>query len=458
MEAITETNVSLPHSLFAETAVLGSILLEPESLYAISQIITEEDFYKDSHKRIYRALFRLHEEGQAIDMVTLRQRLLDEGILDEVGGVTGLMELFEAVPSAANHVYYANIMRDKAAKRDLIRLTERVAKDARDEEIEAEVLLEDAETGIFNLSQKTQPKGLTHVAGLVADAYENIGREEKGIPTFTDLDTLLGGLKKTDLVIVAARPAMGKTSFCINIAERAATKHGCSVAVFSLEMSNIQLSARMLFSKADVDQSRAKRGKITEAEWAKIRDAMNGIMDAELYLDDTPGITVAEIRGKCRRLQRERGLDLIVVDYIQLMQSSTSSRQENRQQQISEISRQLKGLAKELDVPVVAISQLSRAAVAGRNEREPKKPDLSHLRESGALEQDADVVLFIHRPSYYDPENSNKLLALAIVAKHRNGPVGEVKLGFKDSSTLFFDMDFDHDETLMAPPPDEDIS
>lgn len=454
VETIAETSISLPHSVFAESAVLGSILLEPETLYTVSQIIDEGAFYKDSHRRIYHALFRLHEAGQAVDLVTLRQVLLDEGILDEVGGLAALTALYEAVPSASNSTYYANIVRDKAAKRELIRLLERVGKEAREEETAADALLETAETEIFNLSQKTQPNQLTHIGGLVADAYDNIGKEEKGIPTFYELDRLLGGLKKTDLIIVAARPGMGKTSFCINLAERAATKNGCSVAFFSLEMANIQLSSRMLFAKADVDQAGIRHGKVADDDWRKLGVAMEEIAAAQIYLDDTPGVTVAEIRGKCRRLQREHGLDLLVIDYIQLMQSSTSTRQENRQQQISEISRQLKGLAKELNVPIIAISQLSRAAVASRTDTQPKKPDLSHLRESGALEQDADIVIFIHRPSYYDPENANAYLAQIIVAKHRNGPVGEAKLGFLSRSASFVDMDFEHDEESMAPPPE----
>ena len=442
---------SLPHSLFAETAVLGSILLEPETLHTISQIIREDDFYKDSHRRIFRALIAMYEKSETIDMVTLRQHLLDEGILEDIGGLPTLLELENSVPSAANSRHYAAIVKDKASKRELIRLSERMAEAARNEDREADELIVDAESDIFNLGQKFEPKGLVPIEKPVGDAYDLIGKAEKGIPTFVELDRLLTGLKRSDLIIVAARPGMGKTSFCINLAERAATRQGKSVAFFSLEMANIQLASRMLFAKAGVDQGNAHKEKIADEDWTKLSQSLDAIANAKIFLDDTPGITVAEVRGKCRRLQREQGLDLLIIDYIQLMQSSNSTRQENRQQQISEISRQLKGLAKELNVPVIAISQLSRAAVA-RTEGKPKMPDLSHLRESGALEQDADIVIFIHRPCYYDRENENELLAIVRVAKHRNGPVGEAKLGFIENCANFVDMDFEHTEDGFAPP------
>ncbi len=436
-----------PHNLQAEMAVLGSILLEQETIYTIAEIIKAEDFYKDAHKKIYETLFMLNEEGKNIDLVTFVEALQLCGLLEEIGSMAYVTELYKAVPTAANAAYYAQIVKDKAMKRNLIRISSRITQETLAEEKEAATLLEEAETEIFNLSQIREAKGLGPVAPFVGDAFDLIGVNEKGIPTFTELDTLLDGLKKSDLVIVAARPAMGKTTFCINIAEKAATMHGFHVAFFSLEMSNIQLAARMLFSHAKVDQSKAKRNRLDDGEWGRLGTAMEAISKAPLFLDDTPGITVSEVRGKARRLKREKGLDLIVIDYIQLMQSSVTARNENRQQQISEISRQLKGLAKELDVPVLAISQLSRAAV-GKGEGAVKMPDLSHLRESGALEQDADIVIFIHRPAYYDSAQEDNHLAKIRVAKHRNGPVGEKDLAFFNEWTLFMDLDTHHDEPV----------
>ena len=450
--ALNPAEMLPPHNLQAEMAVLGSILLEQETIYTIAEIINAEDFYKDAHKKIYETLFGLNEEGKNIDLVTFSEALNLRGMMEDIGGFAYIADLYKAVPTAANAAYYAQIVKDKALKRNLVRISSRITQETLTEEKDAAALLEDAETEIFNLSQAREAKGLTPVAPFIGDAFDRIGVDEKGIPTFTELDKLLGGLKKGDLVIVAARPAMGKTTFCINIAEKAATSHGFHVAFFSLEMSNVQLASRMLFSHAKVNQTKARRNQLNDGEWARLGAAMEAISKGPFYLDDTPGITVSEVRGKVRRLKRERGLDLIVVDYIQLMQSSVTARNENRQQQISEISRQLKGLAKELDVPVLAISQLSRAAVRGEGKGEGaiKMPDLSHLRESGALEQDADIVLFIHRPAYYDPELEDNTLAKIRVAKHRNGPVGEKELAFFNEWTLFMDLDTQHDAPLSG--------
>lgn len=451
--AMNSADLLPPHNLQAEMAVLGSILLEQETIFTIGGIIQAADFYKDAHKKLYETLFILNEGGKHIDLVTFVEALTAKGILEEVGGIGYITDLYKAVPTAANAAYYAQIVKDKSVKRELVRLSTRITQETLAEEKDAAVLLEEAETEIFNLGQSREAKGLVPVAPFVGDAFEQIGIEEKGVPTFVELDKLLGGLKKGDLIIVAARPAMGKTTICINIAEKAATAHNLCVAFFSLEMSNIQLAARMLFSHAKVSQTKARRDTLDDGEWSRLGRAMEAISKGPLYLDDTPGITVAEVRGKARRLKRERGLDLIVVDYIQLMQPSTTARSENRQQQISEISRQLKALAKELDVPILAISQLSRAAVRGEGKGEGavKMPDLSHLRESGALEQDADIVLFIHRPSYYDPEMEDQRLAKVRVAKHRNGPVGEKDLAFFHEWTLFMDLDPHHDD---PPAPD----
>ncbi len=436
-----------PHNIQAEMAVLGSILLDQEAIYTVAELIDAEDFYKDAHKKIFTALFRLNDAGSRIDLVTFVEALQVAGIGDEVGGVAYVAELYNAAPTAANAAYYARIVKDKAIKRNLVRIGAKISRETMTEEKEAADLLEEAETDLFRLSQMRQAKGLLPVASFVGDAYERIGLTEKGVPTFKELDLLLGGLKKSDLVIVAARPAMGKTTFCINISEKAATAHGLHVAFFSLEMSNVQLASRMLFSHAKVDQTRARRNQLDDEEWSRLGLAMEAISKAPLYLDDTPGITVSEVRGKSRRLKREKGLDLIVIDYLQLMQSSADMRREGRQQQISEISRQLKGLAKELDVPVLAISQLSRAAVP-KGEAQAKMPDLSHLRESGALEQDADIVLFIHRPAYYEEGKSDDRVAKVRVAKHRNGPVGDKELAFFNEWSLFMDIDTHHEPAI----------
>lgn len=436
--------LGLPQSESAEMAVLGSVLLEPGLLHEISQVIKVGDFYKDSHKKIYAAMFSLHEEGKDIDIVTLTNALKIEGILDAVGGTSYLTELYDAVPSAANGVSYAQIVKDKSAKRQLIAISDRISHEAQAEEKNSDLLLDEAEAEIYALKQQTQPTSLKQVGEFVAEAYDKIGKEEKGIPTFIALDRFIGGLKPGEMVIVAARPGMGKTTICINIAERAATLHGATVAFFTLEMTPVQVASRMLFAKARVNQEEAKSAKgIGDSDFAKLASAMEEISRSNLYIDDTSMISVAEIRSKLRKLKREKGLDLVFIDYIGLMQASSLQRTENRQQQISEISRQLKGLAKELEVPVVVISQLNRASV--KSEGKVKEPDLSHLRESGALEQDADIVIFIHRPHYYD-ETEDQHLSKAIVAKNRNGAVGTAYLGFLREFSLFCDMDFHHEE------------
>lgn len=436
--------MGLPQSEAAEMAVLGSILLEPGLLHEISQVIKVGDFYKDSHKKIYAAMFSLHEEGKDIDIVTLSNALKIEGILDAVGGTSYLTELYDAVPSAANGVTYAQIIKDKSAKRQLIAISERISQEAQAEEKNSELLLDEAESEIYMLKQQAEPTSLKQVGEFVAEAYDKIGKEEKGIPTFIELDKLIGGLKKGEIIIFAARPGMGKTTICLNIAERAATLHEATVAFFTLEMTAVQVASRMLFAKARVNQEDAKSGKgISDSDFAKLASAMEEISRSNLYIDDTSMISVAEIRSKLRKLKREKGLNLVVIDYIGLMQASSLQQRESRQQQISEISRQLKGLAKELEVPVIVISQLNRASV--KNEGKVKEPDLSHLRESGALEQDADIVIFIHRPHYYD-ESEDKHLAKVIVAKNRNGAVGTAYLGFLREYSLFCDMDFHHEE------------
>jgi replicative DNA helicase len=443
-EPVFSEELGLPQSDFAEMAVLGSVLLEPGLLYEIAQVITAADFYKDSHRRIYMAMVSLMEDGKDVDLITVANALKTEGVLDVIGGSAYLTELFDAVPTAANAVSYAQIIKDKAVKRRIISLSGRISHDAQTEEKTAEELLNEAESEIYQLNQESQPTALKQVGEFVAEAYDLIGKEDKGIPTFIALDQYIGGLKKGEMIIVAARPGMGKTTICLNIAEKAATKHNATVAFFTLEMTPVQVASRMLFAKAKVDQELAKSGKeLSDEDFAKLAEAMQEISRSNLYVDDTSMISVAEIRGKLKRLKREKGLDLVVIDYIGLMQASASQMRESRQQQISEISRQLKSIAKEMEVPVVVISQLNRASV--KSEGKVKEPDLSHLRESGALEQDADIVIFIHRPYYYD-KTEDPFKAKAIVAKNRSGAVGTAILGFLNKFTLFCDMDFDHED------------
>ena len=447
LSAVTEP--VLPSSDHAEAAVLGCVLMESGLLYEINQIISAVDFYKDAHRKIYLTMLALQENGKEVDLVTVGEALKSEGILDAVGGYAFLTELSEAVPSPGNALSYARIVKDKALKRRLIAISTKITADTQAEERSAEELLDEAENAIYDLNQLGQATALKQVAPFVTEAYDRIGKEEKGIPTFPPLDHLIGGLKRGEMIIFAARPGMGKTTICLNIAETAATKYDATVAFFTLEMTPVQVASRMLFAKAKVDQTAAKKAKnITDEEFARLGDAMKEISAANLYIDDTSMITVAEIRGKLKKLNREKGLDLVVIDYIGLMEASKISKDSNRQQQISDISRQLKSLAKELNVPVIVISQLNRASV--KNEGKVKEPDLSHLRESGALEQDADIVIFIHRPHYYDKENADENLAKIIVAKNRSGAVGTVELGFISKYTLFCHMDFDHEDPMAG--------
>ena len=442
-----------PQSDSAEMAVLGSVLLEPGLLYEVMQVLKAEDFYKDSHKRIFRVMVNLQDEDKEIDLVTVADALRIEGVLDIVGGIGYLTDLCDTVPTAANVMSYARIVRDKSVKRQLISLADKISYDAQADEEPSGAVLDKAESLIYQLNQDTQPTALKQVGEFVAEAYDLIGKEDQGIPTFLALDQLIGGLKKGAMIIVAARPGMGKTTICLNIAERAATIHEKTVAFFTLEMTPVQVASRMLFAKAKVNQEQTRNGKeLTDSDFGKLAEAMEEISRSNLYIDDTSMITVAEIRGKLKKLKREKGLDLVVVDYIGLMQPSASQMRESRQQQISEISRQLKSIAKELEVPVIVISQLNRASV--KSEGKVKEPDLSHLRESGALEQDADIVIFIHRPYYYD-KTENPYLAKAVVAKNRSGAVGTAYLGFLSQFTLFCDMDFDHEDEEPPAPAEE---
>jgi len=429
-----------PHSLEAEQSVLGAILLDSDAIQRVIDIIEPDDFYRDAHKIIYLACLDLEAAAQPIDLVTLAEALRRENNLEKAGGAVYLTSLANTVPTAANVEHYARIIADKALLRHLIRVATIVAQKGFEEGQRAPELLDEAEAMIFALSNKGRKEGFTPLAELIWSSLEVMedraknDRVESALPTFQDLDRLLLGLHPGELIICAARPGMGKTSFCLNIATSVATKSKKPVAFFSLEMAKEQIAGRVLSSEAMVDQQSMQSGQLTAEDWEKLTLAASKLAGAAVYIDDTPAINPLELRAKSRRLKAEHDLGLVVVDYLQLMQSHR--RVENRQQEIAEISRALKSLARELEVPVLALSQLSRAV----EQTHDKRPNLSHLRESGALEQDSDVVMFIHRPEYYDPETEKKGLAEIIVAKHRNGPVGTVEMVFLPQFTKFVNL------------------
>ncbi|MDD2496687.1 MAG: replicative DNA helicase [Desulfitobacteriaceae bacterium] len=428
-----------PQNIDAEQAVLGAMMLDRETIFQVVGVLRPIDFYKEAHRLIFEKLLALSDKGEPVDLVTLVEELRKDGGLEKVGGISYLTSLANAVPTAVNAGYYAKIVAEKALLRSLINVSTRVAERGYEEGVDGQELIDEAEKLIFSLAERKTREGFSSIKDVVVETFEQIGQIKAnegviGIPTFKNLDYYLAGFQDSDLVIVAARPAMGKTSFCLNIAQNSAVKHGKTVAVFSLEMSKEQLAQRMLCAEARVDQSKVRTGYVSEEEWRRLSASLGSLAEAPIYLDDTPGITALEVRAKTRRLKAEKGLDLVVIDYLQLMQGNRRS--ENRQQEIAEISRSLKALARELEVPVVALSQLSRAV----EQSSDKRPNLSHLRESGALEQDADVVLFIHRPEYYDPESEKRGIAEIIVAKHRNGPVGTADLAFLKEYTKFMDL------------------
>ncbi len=428
-----------PQNVDAEQALLGALMLDGDAIFHVVEHVRTSDFYKDAHRIIFDCFLTLNERNEPVDLVTLVEELRRRGDLEKVGGLSYVAALANAVPTAANATYYAKIVAEKALLRSLISVSTKIAQHGYEQDLEAAELIDEAEKMIFSVTQRKTRDGFVAMRDVVVEAFEQIGRTKAqdgvtGLPTFRNLDYYLSGLQKSDLVIVAARPAMGKTSFCLNIAQNLGVKHDKTVAIFSLEMSKGQLAQRMLCGEARVDQSKVRTGYVNEEEWGRLSVALAPLAEAKIYLDDTPGITVMEMRAKARRLKAEKGLDLIVIDYIQLMQGNRRS--ENRQQEISEISRSLKALARELDVPVMALSQLSRAVEQSAD----KRPNLSHLRESGALEQDADIVIFIHRPEYYDPDTEQRGIAEIIVAKHRNGPVGTAELAFIKEYTKFMDL------------------
>lgn len=427
-----------PQSIDAEEAILGAILTNPVCLNKVCDQITHESFYKPANRFIYESIVYLFSKSQAIDIVTVSERLSETNRLETVGGRAYINDLALNVVTTANIEYYAKIVQEKSIKRSLISAGSEIVEMAYDN-YTTEKTLDAAEKLIFNISQQKTSSDLIAVKDLVLTSYEQIEyrynhRDELiGVPTdFYDLDMMTSGLQKSDLIVLAARPSMGKTAFALNIAQNVAIKAKKAVAIFSLEMPKEQLVQRMLCSVAEVDTQRLKTGMMQAKDWEKLTTTMNLFADAPIYIDDFAGASVMDIRAKCRRLaMEEKELGLVVIDYLQLMEGSGS---DDRNQQISAISRGLKTLARELGVPIIALSQLSRAV----EQRADKKPMLSDLRESGAIEQDADIVMFIYRDEYYNKEDSdNKGKAELIIAKHRNGPVGNVELLFQANITKF---------------------
>lgn len=431
-----------PQNLDAEQAVLGSLMLSQEAILKAIEIVQPRDFYKEAHGLIYEAILGLTDKGEPVDIVTVAEELMQRGLLEKVGGAAYIASLAEVVPTSANIEYYAKIVEEKALLRNLIEISSKIRALGFEWDEEPEKLIDQAEKLIFELAQKKNSQGFSSIHEILMQTFERIEYlyaqkgEVTGVPSgFKDLDRMTSGFQASDLIIVAARPAMGKTAFCLNIAQNAAVKFNIPVAVFSLEMSKDQLVQRMLCSEAMVDQHKLRTGQLSETDWPRLSKAVGPLSRAPIFIDDTVGISMMELRAKTRRLKAEKGLGLIIIDYLQLMQGS--KRSESRQQEISEISRSLKGLARELSVPIIALSQLSRQV----EQTQDKKPNLSHLRESGAIEQDADIVSFIFRDEYYNHESEKKGIAEIIIAKHRNGPVGSVELGFLNEFTKFVNLE-----------------
>lgn len=435
-----------PQNVEAEQAVLGAMLLSHDAVIVAMEKLQSQDFYRDVHRIIFEAMEHLHRENKEIDVITLPDELKRMKKLDDVGGLEYVLNLPNLVGSAANIEYYANIVAEKALARNLISTCTELTTEAYDGQKETEALLDDAERRILQLSDTKNRGDFASVGAVVEVTLDKITKlyENKagltGLPTgFRDLDRMTSGLQPSDLILVAARPSMGKTAFTLNIAQNVGVRQHKTVAFFSLEMSQEQLVQRLLCQIAHIDSQKLRTGQLnSDEEWTRLTDACDKLYESPIYIDDTPGISVAEMRSKARHLKSEHGLDLIIVDYLQLMQGRNA---ESRQQEISEISRSLKALARELKVPLIALSQLSRSVES----RQDKRPMLSDLRESGALEQDADIVSFLYREDYYDKETENQHITEVILAKHRNGPVGSVKLYFKNEFTLFLNLDTQHE-------------
>ncbi|PIC79793.1 replicative DNA helicase [Sporosarcina sp. P18a] len=438
-----------PHNNEAEQSVLGAIFLEPQALITASEILLPEDFYRIAHKKIFETMLILNDRGQPVDLVTIAEELKVKNELEDVGGISYITELANAVPTAANIVYYANIVDEKALLRRLIRVATDIVEDGYTREDEVEALLGEAEKKMMEVSNRKNAGDFRHIKDVLVETYDNIELlhtrkgDVTGIPTgFRDLDKITAGFQRNDLIIVAARPSVGKTAFALNVAQNVATKTEENVAIFSLEMGAEQLVMRMLCAEGNIDAQVLRTGTLEADDWRKLTMAMGSLSNAGIFIDDTPGLRVNEIRSKCRRLQQEHGLGMVMIDYMQLIMGSGRG-SDNRQQEVSEISRSLKGLARELKIPVIALSQLSR----GVEQRQDKRPMMSDLRESGSIEQDADIVSFLYREDYYDKETEMQNMIEIIIAKQRNGPTGTVTLAFAKEYNKFLNIDWSQHES-----------
>ncbi len=428
-----------PHDVEAEQAVIGSMLTDKDSVISAVEVLKEEDFYREDNKVIYSAIMNLYNRGEPVDIITLKDELVSLGKFEAIGGLEYLAELPEKVPTTANVEKYIKIVEEKSMLRTLIRTANELIVLGYDQTQEVEDIMDVAEKKIFNVMQRKNQKGYSSMKDILVESFTQLeelyNRKQHitGVPTgFVDLDYKTAGLHNSDLILVAARPAMGKSAFALNIASNAAVRANVPVAIFSLEMSKEQMGNRILCSEAMVDSNKVRTGKIEDEDWAKLAMASGELSESQIFIDDTPGISIMEIRAKCRKMKLEKNIGLVVIDYLQLVQGS-SKKGGSREQEISEISRSLKILAKEINVPVIALSQLSRAP----EQRPDHRPMLSDLRESGAIEQDADIVMFLYRDDYYNEESEKKNIAEVIIAKHRAGSTGTVELLWLGNYTKF---------------------
>lgn len=429
----------LPHSIEAEQSVIGSMIMDREAIVVASEIVLGDDFYNKQYGILFDTMVELNDEGKPVDLVTLQDRLKEKDVPPEVSSLEFIRDLITAVPTSANIKYYANIVAEKSTLRKLIRLNEDIANTCYVGKESLEDILSDTEKRVFDLIQRRNTGEFVPIRQIVMNAMDNIEKASRnkgnvtGVATgFLDLDYRTAGMQPSDLILVAARPSMGKTAFVLNIAEYVAFKQNKTVAIFSLEMSKEQLVNRLFSMESKVDSQHLRTGNLSDAEWEKLIESAGIIGKSNLIIDDTPGISISEMRSKCRKYKLEHNLEMIIIDYLQLMSGSGKS-SDSRQQEISDISRSLKALARELHVPVIALSQLSRAV----EQRPDHRPMLSDLRESGAIEQDADVVMFIYRDDYYNKDTEKKGIAEIIIAKQRNGPIGTVELVWLPDFTKF---------------------
>ncbi|HHT49051.1 MAG TPA: replicative DNA helicase [Firmicutes bacterium] len=431
-----------PQNLDAERSTLGAMFLEKESIFRAMEILRPGDFYKDAHRLIYQTVLDLTNRGEPVDLVTVTEELRQKNQLEKIGGITYLTELAGSVPTAAHVEFYARIVEEKSLLRQLIRAATEIVTLGYDSQDEVNNIIDQAEHLIFSIANRRAGRTVVNLKNILIETFEQIEKlyESRGavtgVPTgFNDLDRLTAGFQPSDLIILAARPSMGKTTFALNIAEYAAVNLKLPVVVFSLEMSKEQLAMKLLCSEAGVDNQRIRTGNLQEEDWPRLSHALGRLSESVMFIDDSPSLSVLDVRAKARRIKADSGLSLIIVDYLQLMQGP--KRIENRQQEVSEISRGLKALARELSVPVIALSQLSRAV----EQRQNKRPTLSDLRESGSLEQDADLVCFLYREDYYEPETEKKNITEFIIAKHRNGPLGTVEFLFQKEYSKFLSLE-----------------